>query len=65
MINKPILIVMGEPYSVFSELIFKVFNSNLVLKIKRPIILIGSEKLLKIQMKKLGYKVNIKKNTSK
>tara|TARA_B110000967_G_C18834243_1_gene535736 strand:+ start:479 stop:1453 length:975 start_codon:yes stop_codon:yes gene_type:complete len=59
--NKPIIMVLGEPYSVFSELIFKIFKSNLILNIKRPIILIGSEKLLKRQMKKLGYDFYINK----
>ena len=59
--NKPIILVLGEPYSVFSELIFKIFKSNLILNIKRPIILIGSEKLLKGQMKKLGYDFYINK----
>jgi len=59
--NKPIIIVLGEPYSVFSELIFKIFKSNLILDIKRPIILIGSEQLLKKQMKKLGYNFYINK----
>ena len=58
--NKPILIVMGEPYSVFLELIFKIFKSNFITKIKRPIILIGSKKLLQGQMSKLGYKFKIK-----
>ena len=58
--DKPILIVMGEPYSVFSELIFKILKSSLITKIKRPIVLIGSQKLLLGQMKKLGYKFKIK-----
>tara|TARA_B100000575_G_C23116168_1_gene645271 strand:- start:50 stop:1012 length:963 start_codon:yes stop_codon:yes gene_type:complete len=53
----PILIVSGEPNSVFLELFFKVFNKY---KIKKPIILISSKKLLKLQMKKLGYKINIR-----
>ena len=48
----PILIVSGEPNSVFLELFFKVFNKN---KIKNPIILISSKKLLNLQMKKLGF----------
>ena len=58
---KPILMVMGEPYSIFSELIFKILKSNLFFSIKRPIILIGSEQLLKRQMKKLGYDFYINK----
>ena len=53
----PILIVSGEPNSVFLELFFKVFNKN---KIKNPIILISSKKLLNLQMKKLGFKTNIR-----
>ncbi len=53
----PILIVSGEPNSVFLELFFKVFNKN---KIKNPIILISSKKLLNRQMKKLGFKNNIR-----
>jgi 4-hydroxythreonine-4-phosphate dehydrogenase len=59
--KSPILIVLGEPYSVFSELIFKIFKSKFILTYKRPIILIGSEKLLQNQMVKLGFKFNINK----
>ena len=53
----PILIVSGEPNSVFLELFFKVLNKN---KFKSPIILISSKKLLNLQMKKLGFKKKIK-----
>jgi 4-hydroxythreonine-4-phosphate dehydrogenase len=53
----PILIVSGEPNSVFLELFFKTFNQE---KIKSPIILISSKRLLKLQMKKLGCKKEIK-----
>ena len=55
--SNPILIVSGEPNSVFLELFFKVFNNN---KIKSPIILISSMKLLNLQMKKLGFKNKIR-----
>ena len=55
--SNPILIVSGEPNSVFLELFFKVFNNN---KIKSPIILISSKKLLNLQMKKLGFKNKIR-----
>jgi 4-hydroxythreonine-4-phosphate dehydrogenase len=48
----PILIVSGEPNSVFLELFFKVINQ---IKIKKPIILISSKKLLNLQMKNLGF----------
>jgi len=53
---KPIIIVPGEPNSVFLEIFFKTIKKN---KFKRPIILIGSLSLLKLQMKKLKYKKKI------
>ena len=59
--NKPILIVLGEPNSVFSELLFKVFKNKINKKINRPLLIIGSEKLLKAQMKALKYFLNIRK----
>ncbi len=59
--NKPIIIVSGEPYSVFSEIYFKIFKTNLCKKYKRPIILIGSKKIISMQMKKMrfSYKINL------
>ena len=47
---KPILIISGEPNSIFRNL-FK----SLKIKIKNPIILISSKKLLKLQMNKLNF----------
>ena len=47
---KYIIIVLGEPYSVFSEIIGKYFKKK---NIKKKIILIGNIKLLKKQLKKL------------
>ena len=54
---KPIIIVSGEPNSIFCEIFFKSLKK---IKIKKPIILFTSYKLLILQMKKLGYKINIK-----
>ena len=54
--HKPILIVVGEPYSVFSELIFKLFKSKKIKNLKNRFIFIGSIELLKKQMKSLNYK---------
>ena len=54
--NKPIIIVSGEPYSVFLEIFFK---SKKKIILKRPIILISSKKLVLQQMKKLGYKFEL------
>ena len=55
--KKPILIIAGEPYSVFSEIFFKSFKK---LDLKRPIILIASKKLFEKQMKKFGYEYHFK-----
>ena len=54
---KPILIVAGEPNSIFIEIFFK---SLRIYKAKSPLILIASEKLLKLQMKKLKFKKKIR-----
>ena len=51
--NKPILIVAGEPNSIFFELFFKVIKK----KIKSPIILIASKKLLLNQAKILKTRI--------
>ena len=51
---KPIIIVAGEPNSVFFELFFKVIKK----KIKSPIILIASKKLILKQAKILRRKIN-------
>ena len=39
MIIKPILIVAGEPYSIFLEIFFKSLKEKKIKKIKNPIIL--------------------------
>ncbi len=51
--DKPILIVGGEPNSIFLEIYFKTLETK---NIKSPIILISSEKIIKKQMKILKYK---------
>lgn len=60
-----ILIILGEPNSVFSELLCKYFKSKKKQYFKKKIILIGSSLLFYKQMKKLNYnfKLNIIKNT--
>ena len=50
---KPILIVAGEPNSIFLEIFFKALK---IKKIKSPIILISSYNLIKLQMNKLKLK---------
>ena len=55
---KPILIVAGEPFSIFSEILFKTLKKN---KFKKPIIIIGSYNLLYDQMKSLKYRIQFNK----
>ena len=50
--KKPILIVAGEPYSIFSEIFFKSYKKIIF---KRPLVLIASKKIFLKQMKRLGY----------
>ena len=54
--SKPIIIINGEPNSIFLEIFFKTLKYK---KFKSPIILISSLKILKLQMKKLKFKNNI------
>ena len=57
--NKPIIIISGEPYSVFLEIFFKTFKKKIYQKCKNPLILIGSQKIIMMQMKKLGFSLKI------
>ena len=57
---KPIAIIAGEPNSISSEIIFKSWNLRKKYKHK-PFFVIGSIKLLNLQMKSLKYKIKIKK----
>ena len=54
---KPILIVHGEPNSIFLEIFFKSLGYK---KFKNPLVLICSQKILKFQMKKLKFKMDIR-----
>ncbi len=53
---KPILVIAGEPNSVFIEIFFKSLKN----KFKSPLILIASYKVLLMQMNKLKLKKKIK-----
>ncbi len=59
--NSPLLISLGEPNSIFSEILFKTFKKKIIQKFNRPIVIIGSENLLKLQMKFLKYSIKIRK----
>ena len=50
--REPIIIVAGEPNSVFLEIFFKSIKTN---RYNSPIIIIASRQLLEAQMQKLGF----------
>ena len=54
---KPIIIVAGEPNSIFFEIFFKALRTE---NFKSPLLLIASIDILKLQMKKLRFKRKIK-----
>ncbi len=54
--KKFILIVAGEPNSIFSEIYFKALKK---MRTKHNIVLIASLNLIKLQMKKLRFKIKI------
>ena len=55
--KNPILVLSGEPNSIFLEIFFKSIGK---IKTQNPLILIGSYKLVKLQMKKLNFNKKIK-----
>ena len=59
---KPLIIVAGEPYSIFSEIFLKIYKKK-IKNIKSPIVLVASKKLFEKQMRKLNYsnKINLVK----
>ena len=59
-----ILVVLGEPNSIFSEVLFKYFNSKSFKKNKNIIIMVGNKKLIFKQMRKLRYDFRIKQINS-
>ena len=56
MSKEPIIIVSGEPNSVFLEIFFKSIKNN---SYKSPLIIITSKKLLQEQMKELDFSIKI------
>ena len=56
MTKKPILIICGEPNSIFSEIIIKSFKKY---KSKKPLLLIGSHNLMLSQLKKMKIKTKL------
>ncbi len=60
-IRKPVIIILGEPNSVFIEILSKALNKKSIKKkINYPIIIIGSKNLIISQLKKLKKKLDFK-----
>ncbi len=60
-IKKPVIIVLGEPNSVFVEILVKVISKlSIKNKLNYPIILIGSKRLILSQLKILKKKIKYK-----
>ena len=59
MTYKPLIIVLGEPYSTFQEIILKSIKRKILSKYNIPIVFIGSVDLFRKQMVKLGYKYKL------
>tara|TARA_B100000989_G_C19454866_1_gene433540 strand:+ start:126 stop:1091 length:966 start_codon:yes stop_codon:yes gene_type:complete len=55
--HKPIIIVAGEPNSIFFEIYFKALKKH---NYKNPLIIIGSYNILLLQMKKFHFSMKIK-----
>ena len=60
MTTKPIVIIAGEPYSIFLEIFFKSLKKKKIRDLKNPIIIICSKSLLISQMRKLKYNFKIR-----
>ncbi len=54
---KPIVVVAGEPNSIFFEIFFKSLKK---LNVRSPLILIASKQLVNLEMKKFNFKKKIK-----
>ena len=57
MVYRPIIVIAGEPNSIFSEIFFKSLENK---NFRSPIILIASKNLIELQMKKLKIKKKIR-----
>tara|TARA_B100000579_G_scaffold417969_1_gene415056 strand:+ start:21 stop:998 length:978 start_codon:yes stop_codon:yes gene_type:complete len=58
--SNPIIIVAGEPNSIFLEIFFKIYKSNFLKNYKFPLLLIASKSLVLKQMKMLKFNIKIK-----
>ena len=59
--NKSIVIICGDPESTFNEILIKALKSSVLKKVKSPLILIGSKKILEKEFKRMRTKINLRK----
>ena len=57
--NKSIVIICGDPKSTFNEILIKTLKNKISKKIKSPLIIIGSKKLLEEEFKKFKTKLRL------
>ena len=55
--NKPIILIAGDPKSIFFEILFKSFKKK---EYQSPLVLICSKELLNKQMKKFKFKKSLR-----
>ena len=56
--NKPVVIVCGDPESTFNEILVKTLKDKVFKKVKHPVIIICSKKLLQNELKRLKKNIN-------
>ena len=57
--SKSVIIVCGDPKSTFNEILIKTLKNKIFKGAKFPIILVGSIKLIKKELKRLKVKINL------
>ncbi len=57
--SKSVIIVCGDPKSTFNEILIKTLKNRIFKSVKFPVIIIGSKKVFKKELKKLKVKINL------
>ena len=58
--SKSVIIVCGDPKSIFNEILIKTIKNKIFKSVKFPIVIIGSKKLFQNELKRLKVKINLK-----
>ena len=57
--SKSVVIVCGDPKSIFNEILIKALKNKILKNIKFPLVIIGSKKLLEKELKRFNVKINL------